>query len=53
MATETYELKVIDLSQKEVKIGLEIISPDEYYFYVKKNFALQILWDSAPDDAPP
>src|SRR5687768_2484630 len=47
MASETYSIKVISIRDNIIRLKLTIISPDEYYFYEKKNFALQVLWDSA------
>jgi len=47
MASGSYHIKALANSGTQLKLHLEIISPDEYYFYDKKNFALQIIWEAA------
>ena len=47
MASGSYHIKALANSGTQLKLQLEIISPEEYYFYANKNFALQIIWEAA------
>ncbi len=43
----TFYIQAIEKKNKELKMNIYIIHPDENYFPEKKNFALQIIWQPA------
>jgi len=45
MSTSLISIEISGKKGKEVLLKIKIINPAEYYFYAKKNFALQILWE--------
>lgn len=47
MSSALVKIKVLSNLGDTVNLCVKIVSPSEYYFHEKKNFALQIIWESA------
>lgn len=46
MSASLVKIRILEKEKTSVSLEIKIINPAEYYFYAKKNFAIQVIWEA-------